>query len=574
VKHFVVLLLLLTSVLVIQQSRADALIINKSMLASSIIEYYVDDEGVTAELEIGLDSLPLFKNLLPDEVYKQLGFGSEKSLSRQQEFFSQQLALLGANKKPLVGEVLAIGPSRRVLRDSLNGTPLPIQDEAPEIIRASIRYRFESGPKPEQLIFIAPTSSDIGFVAYHNNVAVNDFRYLRSGYTLLLDWQDPWYSQFEARNLRRQYFSPMSGFIYVESFEVRKEIIVRPKDLQRWIDLGLEGKSTIPVEMQAEIKLKVGDFLSRHQPVTIDGEKREGILDSVNFLERTLTSSRVVDPPVPLGVDAAILGAIFVYPHKGLPQQVTMDWDLWDERVTRVPVSAVDQAGPLPSFLEPDWTQLEWTNFLKNPVVPTLKVIEPPVDGWKLTLAKAFPVAVILLLLSLGWVYLAIKKQKPRTLPASVAIVFVAACLAVFLLRESSRIQPERAEVIVSKLLHNIYRSFDYRDESDIYDVLERSVTGELLTNIYLETKRSLVLANQGGAQAKVKSVLLDSLDLKPTADDEGFYAEVNWTVNGSVGHWGHVHQRSNRYQALLTIVAEQQQWKLREMVVLQEERL
>jgi hypothetical protein len=574
VKHFVVLFLLLTSVLVIQQSRADALIVNKSMLASSIIEFYIDDEGVTAELEIGLDSLPLFKNLLPDGVYKQLGFGSEKSLPRQQEFFSKQLALLGTNNKPLAGEVLAIGPSRRVLRDSLNGTPLPIQDEAPEIIRASLRYRFESDLKPEQLIFIAPTSSEIGFVAYHNKVAVNDFRYLRSGYTLLLDWQDPWYSQFKARNLRRQYFSPMSGFIYVESFEVRKEIIARPKDLQRWIDLGLEGKSTIPVEMQAEIKLKVGDFLSRHQPVTIDGERREGILDSINFLERTLTSSRVVDPPVPLGIDAAILGAIFVYPHKGLPQQVTMDWDLWDERVTRVPVSAVDQAGPLPSFLEPDWTQLEWTNFLKNPVIPTLEVIEPPVDGWKLTLAKGFPVTIVLLLLSLGWVYLAIKKQKPRTLPASVAIVFVAACLAAFLLRESNRIQPERAEVIVSKLLHNIYRSFDYRDESDIYDVLERSVTGELLTNIYLETKRSLVLANQGGAQAKVKSILLDSLELKPTADDDSFNAEVNWTVNGSVGHWGHIHQRSNRYQALLTIAAEQRQWKLREMVVLQEERL
>ena len=220
-------------------------------------------------------------------------------------------------------------------------------------------------------------------MAYHNEVAINDFRYLRSGYTLMLDWQDPWYSQFKARNMLRQYSAPMSGFIYVEPFEVRKEIIARPKDLQRWVDLGLEGKSIIPVEMQAEIKAKVADFLSRHQPVTIDGKTHEGILDSINFLERTLTSSRVVDPPVPLGIDAAILGAIFVYPHKGLPQKVTMDWDLWDERVTRVPVSAVDQAGPLPSYLEPDWTRLEWTNYLKNPVIPTLEVIEPPVDGWE-----------------------------------------------------------------------------------------------------------------------------------------------------------------------------------------------
>jgi len=99
-------------------------------------------------------------------------------------------------------------------------------------------------------------------------------------------------------------------------------------------------------------------------------------------------------------------------------------------------------------------------------------------------------------------------------------------------------------------------------------------VAGELLTNIYLETKRSLVLANQGGAQAKVKNVQLDSLELKPAVDDQSFAAEVNWTVNGSVGHWGHIHQRSNRYQAVLTIVAAQNQWKLQEMTVLQEERL
>jgi hypothetical protein len=574
VKHFVALFLLFATVLVNQQGRADALIVNQSMLASSIIEFYIDDEGVTAELEIGLGSLPLFKNLLPDEVYQQLGFGSETSVHRQQEFFSKQLALLGRNNKPLAGEVSAIGPSRKVLRDPLNGTPLPIQDEAPRIIRASIRYHFETGPKPEQLIFVTPAAGDIGFVVYHNKVAVNDFRYLRSGYTLTLDWLDPWYSQFTSRNLRRQYFAPMSGFIYVEPFEVRKEIIARPKDLQRWIDLGLEGKTTIPVEMQAQIKAKVAAFLARHQPVTIDGEAREGILDSINFLERTLTSSRVIDPPADLSIDAAILGAIFVYPQKGLPKQVTMDWDLWDDRVSTVPVSAVDQAGPLPSSLDRDWTRLVWKNFLKNPIVPTLEVIQPPVDNWKLLLAQSLPVSALLVLLSLWWVYQATKKQKPRALPASIAILALTSCLAAALFGGSNNPQPARAEVIVSKLLHNIYRSFDYRDESDIYDVLERSVTGELLTNIYLETKRSLVLANQGGAQAKVKTVMLDKLELKPADDDRGFTAEVNWTVNGSVGHWGHIHQRSNRYQALLTIVAEQKQWKLQEMVVLQEERL
>jgi hypothetical protein len=129
----------------------------------------------------------------------------------------------------------------------------------------------------------------------------------------------------------------MSGFIYVENFEVRKEIIARPKDLQRWVDLGLQGRNDIPAEMQSDIKQKIGDFLAQHHPVTIDGKLMTGILDSVDFLERTLNSSRVIDPPEPLSLDSAIVGAIFVFPRDGLPQEVIMDWDLWDDRAAQLP---------------------------------------------------------------------------------------------------------------------------------------------------------------------------------------------------------------------------------------------
>jgi hypothetical protein len=567
-KLFLSLLLFQTSWLY-----ADALTVNQSAEAATIIEFYIGEQGVRAELEIGLDSVEVFKNILPDAIYQQLGYGQEALAQREQVFFKQQLALLGPGNTPLNGEVLSIGPSRKVLRDIISGVALPIQDEAPQIIRASLLYRFEPGPPPDQLMFLAPSRA-IGFIAYHNGVAVNDFRFLASGYTLQLDWQDPWYSRFKTRNLRRQYFAPMSGFIYVEPFEVRKEIIARPKDLQRWIDLGLEGKTTIPVDMQAGIKEKVAAFLAEHQPLTINGEASTGILDSINFLKRTLTSSRVIDPPEPLQIDAAIIGAIFVYPQQGLPQTVTMDWDLWDDRIQRVPVSAVDQAGPLPSFLDPSWRLLEWENFLTNPIVPTLMAIDSPTPQWQALLAKSLPLLAVLVLLSLWWLSQAIKSKQSKGLATVVSILVLALCLAAIVLGKSSKPDPEQARAIVSNLLHNIYRAFDYRDESDIYDTLSRSVNGELLTDIFLETKRSLVLANQGGARAKVKNVLLDGIELKANDTDNSFTVIADWTVNGSVGHWGHIHQRSNRYQALFSITVDEQQWKLQTMTVLQEERL
>ncbi len=112
--------------------------------------------------------------------------------------------------------------------------------------------------------------------------------------------------------------------------------------------------------------------------MVIDGREIVPDLARINFLERTLRTSRVIDPPRELDIYSAILGVIFVYPTESLPQKVSMDWDLFDERIQLVPAASVDQAGSLPVYLEPDFAVLEWENFLKNPELPTLVEIRRP----------------------------------------------------------------------------------------------------------------------------------------------------------------------------------------------------
>ncbi len=552
---------------------ADALMVNRSLEASSLAQYYIDERGVRVELEIGLNALEEFRNLMPDATYQAMGYGDAPLERRLGTFFAEDLAIR-LEGSPLPGYVRNIGPANRILRDPITGAPLPIQDDAPQVIRAQLLYPFPEGNPPHELVFTVPAQSDLGFVVYHKGVAVNDYRYLASGYNLVLDWEDPWYSSFKNRNLARQYSAPMSAFIYVENFEVRKEVIARPKDLQRWVDLGLTDRSDIPVDMQPDIRQAVGEFLSRHQPVTIDGKQVEGILQSVNFLERTLTSSRVIDPPEPLQLDSAIIGAIFVFPRSELPQQVTMDWNLWDERIQRIPVSAVDQAGPLASFLEPDWRTLEWRNYLKNPKIPTLAVVETPVQAWRLLLGQLLPLFIVLAVICVAWFLYNLGNRRSLAVPAVTTTLVTVFSGAALQLGGDNSPQQERAGAIVGDLLHNVYRSFDFRKEADIYDVLAQSVSGELLTDIFLETKRSLVLANQGGAEARVKGVQVNAVDVLPDDAADSFSVEVDWIVNGSVGHWGHIHQRSNRYLARLRVAVDGERWKLREMSVLQEERL
>lgn len=119
-----------------------------------------------------------------------------------------------------------------------------------------------------------------------------------------------------------------------------------------------------------------------------------------------------------------------------------------------------------------------------------------------------------------------------------------------------------------------LYRSFDYRGEENICDVLDQSVAGDLLTEIYLETRRGLELASQGGARAKVKEIEVIEVEPRKLKGERGFVVRALWNVAGSVGHWGHVHTRTNQYEAELTIQPIDGSWKITDLEILQEERL
>jgi hypothetical protein len=119
-----------------------------------------------------------------------------------------------------------------------------------------------------------------------------------------------------------------------------------------------------------------------------------------------------------------------------------------------------------------------------------------------------------------------------------------------------------------------VYLAFDYRDEGVIYDVLARSVSGELLTNIFLEVQGALELENQGGARVKVKEVEITSSNKDNLDDRAGFSTECSWTVTGTVGHWGHIHQRKNAYDAVLSIEPIEGIWKITNLQLLNEKRL
>ena len=578
--HQLVLILLLPACVwvFVSEARADALVVTKAMTASTVAEVFIRKDSIRVELEIGARDLDGFRNVLPDGLYERLGHSPEPLGERARRFFAHDWVIRLDGSEPLTAQIGKVIPRNRVRRDEITGEPLATgagRDEP--VVFVELEYPLATRPKtlsikPPMQDDSSFVSANIGFVLYHLEIPVNDFRYLGAEEIVDLDWDDPWYSRFRNRNLWRQFDAPIAAFIYVEHFEVRREIIVRPKDLQYWIDLGLDGDAVIPIEAQDDLKQRAAEFLAARNPVVIDGEHPEPTLDRIHFIRRSLKKTGVIDPPEDLDLSSATLGVIFVYPRVGLPQEVTMTWDMFSPRIATIPAAATDEAGGLPYTLTPGDPVLRWRNYLTNPSSPAMTVItRPPPPQISIPLASVFLGGLCI------WLMASVARRMKFSRPLlrrRFVVTIIAAAGAVFCLPYARvalpisfagrpAIAPDEAKAVLSGLLNNIYRAFDRREEDVIYDRLAISISGDLLSDVYLQTRRGIELEGQGGARVKVDTVeVLESTSVD-TTETGGFVHHCRWNVSGSVGHWGHVHRRTNQYEAILTVEPRDGAWKI-----------
>jgi len=252
-----------------------------------------------------------------------------------------------------------------------------------------------------------------------------------------------------------------------------------------------------------------------------------------------------------------MLGVVVTYLTEGLPQEVAMEWDLFTDRVVKVPANAIDPAGPFPTYLTPDDPVHTWTNYLKTYTIPTVEAVAVDED----LLPPRIPLLSLALLL--GVVLLVVRVWRTQgegrsfKRPALTGVFIVVVAIGVWPLagvRLSAvalgpAMEPEQEQQLLEGLLTNVYRAFDLRDEEAVYDKLALTVAGDLLEDIYLQSRRSFVVEKAGGAQAKVEEIVIE--EVEAVRDGDGFRFDSAWIASGSVGHWGHTHRRTNRYRAL-----------------------
>ena len=590
-------LIFVTVFLATLPANADWINLSGAQNAPNIAEIHINDDHVRIELEIFVNDMVTFDRLIPDKFFESSDIKRPPLADRMRQFSKEDLQIMADKDEKLQARLKLVEPRMRKERPSsipwkinpYTGQPIPGPPEDKRVLYAELVYLFKT--KPTSLTFIPPLDEKtkiskvpIGFITYHKGVLINDFRYLSGPSTLTLDWTDPWYTEFDKKALKRWQRGSVMSFLYIEPFEVRHEILARVKDLEAWIDLGLRGDEFIEADENETLKKRVGEFFLKRDKTLIDGKQLRPILDRTAFVKYSMTGSTFLDQPEQLPINTAMVGVIITYLTDGIPQQVTNQWDLWSDRIQKVPADAIDPAGPFPSYVTPDDNVLTWTNFLKTYQMSTVAKIK--VDE-SLTTLK-IPIASVLCLLALlplGW-QIAKRKKNARSIGLSMglAVVLIAAGVGLYPFLKVAVAKPtalapqmndKDAVAVLNSLLKNIYRSFDFREEEDVYDRLATSVSGDLLSEIYLQNRKSLVVTQAGGARARVKAVEILEVDVKSLADHSlGRLFHATWTATGTVGHWGHIHMRKNQYEANIAVEPVSGAWKITGLELLEEKRI
>ncbi len=579
-----------TVLLVSTLVRADMISLSGAENARNIAEIAVEPDAVTVRLEVYLGDAEAFVDILPDHWFRDDAPARPDEAERWRRFAREGLQVT-ADGRVLPVEVLLSEPRLRVERFSpfaglvnpYSGTVVSGPPEDKRVIYAELRYSFDEGDQPAKITIQPPLDDrgmarlNIGFTLTHRGVQVVDFKALAGRADLQLDWDDPWYSRFEQPTLRRWQQSGLMTFLYIEPYEVRHEMLVRVKDMLPLVDLDLRDPDWIEADEFRAVEARLGEFLLAHSHVVIDGVRGQGMLDRLNFVRYTRRQTSFLTEPERLSVLTAKLGVVVTYLTEGIPQEVAMTWDLFTERVQEVPANAIDPAGPFPTTVTPDDPVHVWTNFLKTFEIPTVEAVA--VESG--LLPPRVPVLSIVLLLGLIPAWLSIRSRAhvegSRRGPLQLgAVLIVAAAVAWPLvavdLPGNDGVDDAQSSALLENLLRNVYRAFDMRDEEDVYDRLAVTVSGDLLTDIYLDNRRSFEVQQAGGAQAKVEALAIESV--VPERDGHGYRLDATWVASGSVGHWGHVHVRTNRYHAVVTVEPDGGAWKITGLEVLDETRI
>lgn len=364
------------------------------------------------------------------------------------------------------------------------------------------------------------------------------------------------------------------SFVSIEAFEVRHEVLVHLRDVAARV--GVAPGPELAIEHQDAVKQSIRDLVFEHSWLEIDGVQNVPTSERVDFLTVDDTGVLPRPAPVPETIDTAWVGVTRSYLTPTTSQSLAVGWD-FIKGAAEIPATVTDSESSRSVLLSPREPVLRWANELTEDPAPRVSttVVEP--TELVIPVVSLLPLAAAIL-----FFVVALRGRKPAFSFAAARVMLVFAFLlsplgnVAIALPTSAGSTPStsQAKRILARVLPNVYRALEFRQESVVYDRLALSVTGDILTEVYLDQRKTLAMEERGGAQGRVEAVeVVDVSGIEPE-DSGGFSAVADWTVGGTVTHYGHRHFRQIRHVARISLAPEDGVWKIRRVEFLEKERV
>jgi len=563
----------------------------------SIVEadVYVQQFKTTMRLKCFADDLELLQGVESDadglfdsDELKEATEDHGKFLAERIQVFDSAGQLLKPN---ITGIVHMEIPEQGIRAGELMNYSLGYQvefsyDKPPEFLTMQQNMIGEGYLLPSELkVLLRQAGSDTPYLQMIKPQMPETFRFdwskpVLAGDASEEDWQ-AWFDEQREATLGITSYSSVYSFIYIERFEVRHEILIPLASLATMIDFERADPYYLEIPEQDLATEQIRKFFSVGNEVTIDGIAVSPVFDRIDFYGLDLRDFAMQSERNRISMANGRVGLILSYPCKSPPNEVTVEWDLFNDAIKTVDSvifvgNKVDKT-QFSSFIESN--VFRWTTDGNLPELPA--ITEVNVEELPRQPAPQIPLGSAAFLL-FGIVLLIARRPGNFAVRTSILAAVLIACWIAWphfrytlpVKTGFASVPAETADSVFDRLHKNMFRAFDYYSESDVYDALARSVDGPLLRDLYLKIQESLRVREQGGAVSRIDEVQLESGSLVEQETAPGvpaFDYRCKWNLVGSIEHWGHIHQRTNQYDARFHVELRDGSWKITAMETLDE---
>lgn len=559
---------------------------------------FVTRDKVSVRISVFVEDLFLFHNLKPNAQDFLEPTVIRAGIDKHKQFLLERFVIRDVNGARLPGRVVGV----KEFEIPTEGVPMA------DLMAHKLEFRleYELLKPPEFLTFsqhlvdqdvLIP--AEMKLVIKQENAGTPFSAVLQPDHpeTVRFSWENPalsaeaseeewekWFQKQREETLGITSYSSVYSFLYIEDFEVRHEILIPLLSLEESVLIARDDDGFLDLAEQDAARQQIEAYFTSGNPIAIDGVTVKPRVDRIDFYGLDFKDFAIQAERKKVSMANARVGVILSYDTKGPPGTVKLTWDRFNRYVWSVNmfVFAYDDASKATLSRIGNANTYQWQD-PGRPPAPQLNEVSarlPPLPKVRL------PIATIICACLLPVAVLVFKRQARRRLMVVTFLLVVSVATWPLLGWEVDRpfaphpqVSADEAQAIFAALLKNTYRAFDYRDESAIYDALAKSVDGPLLRDLYLKIRRGLEMQEQGGAVSRVREVVIDKGDREASpgaaaGDTRGFGYRCQWTVKGTVQHWGHLHSRTNQYVAVFVVEPRHDTWKITQMEVLDEQRL